>query len=310
MGTGGPGCHRRGRPVIRFGPAGWSYPDWQGLVYPDSKPKGFDPLAYLAKYFDTIEINSTFYRPARPDVAPRWARRVADNPDFMFTAKLWQRFTHQRDETWSPDEVGLVRAGLDPLAERGRLGAVLVQFPWSFKASDSSLEWLGDVVSEFECYRLVVEVRHASWNRPEFQRWLGERRVGFVNIDQPLFSRSIRPTAEASSAVGYVRLHGRNYEDWFRAGAGRDARYDYFYDREELAPWVERIKELAEGGLVEDVYVVTNNHFRGQAVANAVMLASMTRGVRLRAPEGLFHAFGDSLAPFADADVGEQGRFL
>ncbi|MGD2215971.1 MAG: DUF72 domain-containing protein, partial [Gemmatimonadales bacterium] len=234
--------------MIRFGPAGWSYRDWQGVVYPEEPPRGFDPLAFLARYFDTIEVNSTFYRPPRPDVTPRWARRVAENPDFKFTAKLWQRFTHERDSAWTREEVDAVRAGLDPLVDRGRLGGLLIQFPWSFKAGDKSLEWLDDVTSTFADYPCVVEVRHGSWNRPAFYRWLRERGVGFVNIDQPLFHRSIGPSAEASGYVGYVRLHGRNYDDWFREGAGRDARYDYLYAREELEPWVDRIRELAEGG--------------------------------------------------------------
>jgi uncharacterized protein YecE (DUF72 family) len=156
----------------------------------------------------------------------------------------------------------------------------------------------------------VVEVRHASWNRPAFYRWLGERGVGFVNIDQPLFHRSIGPSAEASGCVGYVRLHGRNYDDWFREGAGRDARYDYLYDRDELEPWVERIRELAEGGTVEDVYVVTNNHFRGQAAANAIMLAGMFRGKKQRAPETLVDAYSEALSGFAEPDSGPQARLL
>ncbi len=296
--------------MIRFGPAGWSYSDWAGVVYPQPRPKGFDPLSYLARFFDTLEVNSTFYRPPRADVAQRWARRVSENSDFRFTAKLWQRFTHQRESTWTAGEADMVHAGLDPLAERGRLGAVLVQFPWSFKASDPSIEWLSDVVSAFKEYPLVVEVRHASWNRPEFYRWLGERGIGFVNIDQPLFSRSIEPSAKASGPVGYVRLHGRNYEDWFREDAGRDARYDYLYDRSELESWVERIRELARGGLAEDVYVVTNNHYRGQAVANAVMLASMIRGRPQRAPESLLAAFPQPLKGLAEADPGPQGLLL
>ncbi len=296
--------------MIRFGPAGWSYADWQGVVYPDPQPKGFDPLSHLARYFDTVEVNSTFYRPARTDTARRWVRRVAHFPRFAFTAKLWQRFTHQRDTPWSPEDVDQVRAGLDPLAERGRLGAVLIQFPWSFKAQERSVEWLDDVVSAFSGYPLVVEVRHASWNRPEFHRWLDERGVGFVNIDQPLFSRSIGPSAQATSRIGYVRLHGRNYDDWFRQDAGRDARYDYLYGREELEPWVDRIHELAGGGMVDDVYVVTNNHFRGQAVANAIMLAAMIRENPQKAPETLVRSFPEALAGLVDAEAEAQARLF
>lgn len=296
--------------MIRFGPAGWSYKDWQGRVYPEPPPKGFDPLQYLSRYFDTIEVNSTFYRPPRPDVPPRWVQRVSDNPRFKFTAKLWRRFTHQREEAWTVDEVEAVRAGLDPLAERDRLGAVLIQFPWSFKATEDSLDWLSDVVTEFSAYPQVVEVRHSSWNRPEFHRWLNDHGVGFVNIDQPLFRRSIGPSAQVSGRVGYVRLHGRNYEDWFREGAGRDARYDYLYTHEELEPWVDRIRELAEGGTAEDVYVVTNNHYRGQAAANALMLASMVRAKPQSSPQVLVDAFPSELGPFVEADEEPQGRLL
>ncbi|UCF21158.1 MAG: DUF72 domain-containing protein [Gemmatimonadota bacterium] len=296
--------------MIRFGPAGWSYPDWEGVVYPGDKPKGFDPLAYLARYFDTVEVNSTFYRPPRPEVSARWAKRVVGNHDFRFTAKLWQRFTHERGEAWTPAEVESVRAGLDPMAERGRLGALLVQFPWSFKFDAGSLEWLEDVTSTFSDYAPVVEVRHASWNRPEFYRWLAERGVGFVNIDQPLFGSSLGPSAQASSRVGYVRLHGRNYEDWFREGAGRDARYNYLYSRDELEPWVERVRQLAESGYVDDLYVITNNHFRGQAAANALMLASLARGVPQKAPESLVAEFPEALSGLAEADSGPQSRLL
>ncbi len=296
--------------MIRIGPAGWSYRDWEGIVYPVEKPKGFDPLRYLSRFFDTIEINSTFYRPARPEVASRWAQRVKDNRNFKFTAKLWQRFTHERDSAWSPDEADIVRTAFDRLAEKESLGSVLVQFPWSFKAEESSLEWLGDVVETFSEYPLAIEVRHASWNRPEFYRWLSERGCSFVNIDQPLFGRSIEPSSTATAPVGYVRLHGRNYGDWFREDAGRDARYDYLYDRGELEPWVERVKELEGGGLVEDVYVVTNNHYRGQAATNAIMLAAMIGGEPQRAPESLVEAFSEELAGLATAEGEAQGRLL
>ena len=296
--------------MIRVGPAGWSYRDWEGVVYPIDKPKGFDPLRYLARYFDTIEINSTFYRPARPDVARRWARRVAENDRFSFTAKLWQRFTHDRGSAWSRDEADAAREAFDALADAGRLGALLVQFPWSFKANEASLEWLDDVIAEFSAFPLVVEVRHASWNKPEFYSWLRERRCGFVNIDQPLFGRSIEPSSRATAPVGYVRLHGRNYQDWFREGAGRDARYDYLYSTEELQGWVERAQELASGGDVEDVYVITNNHYRGKAAANAIMLAGMLHARPQRAPASLVDAFADSLEGLVEVEGEAQGRLF
>ncbi|MFL5366347.1 MAG: DUF72 domain-containing protein [Myxococcales bacterium] len=284
---------------IRFGPAGWDYPDWAGKVYPKPKPKGFDPLRYLAEYFQTIEINSTFYRPPTEQVARSWAKRVADYRDFRFTAKLWKRFTHERTETWTKDEVAQAREGLDILHDSGKLGAVLLQFPWSFRNDEGNREWLRDLTTTFARYALVVEVRHESWNESGFYTELRERGLGFVNVDQPLFHDSIKPSARATSTIGYVRVHGRNYKDWFRKDAGRDARYDYFYSAKELEPWADRTRDLAGEPGVSEVYVVNNNHFEGKAAANAAMLEAQVTGKRVRVPETLLETYRKELSPLA-----------
>lgn len=286
--------------MIRYGPAGWSYKDWAGVVYPRPKPKGFDPLPYLAGYFDTIEVNSTFYRPARTSTAESWVRRTRAHPGFRFTAKLWRRFTHERKEAWTPDEVGEARAAFDVLQGEGKLGALLLQFPWSFRRDDASREWLDDLTRTFSDFPLVVEVRHESWNEPEFFRELEERGVGFVNIDQPLFHDSIAPSARATSRVGYIRVHGRNYQDWWRKDAGPEARYDYLYSADELEPWAARAREVAADEETKDVYVVTNNHYRGKAPANALMLKSMVEKKKVPAPPDLFTEYRDVLAEFAE----------
>jgi uncharacterized protein YecE (DUF72 family) len=284
---------------LRFGPAGWDYPDWSGKVYPKPKPKGFDPLRYLAAYFQTVEINSTFYRPPTAQVARSWAKRVEEHADFRFTAKLWKRFTHERTETWTKDEVAQAREGLDVLHDSGRLGAVLLQFPWSFRNDEANREWLRDLTTTFAAYPLVVEVRHESWNEPGFYAELRERDLGFVNVDQPLFHDSIKPSARATSTIGYVRVHGRNYKDWFRKDAGRDARYDYFYSAKELEPWADRTRDLAGEPGVSEVYVVNNNHFEGKAAANAAMLEAQVTGKRVRVPETLLETYRKELSPVA-----------
>jgi uncharacterized protein YecE (DUF72 family) len=276
--------------VIRFGPAGWDYPDWRGPVYPRPAPRGFDPLAYLARWFDTVEINSTFYRPQRAEVARGWCRRVASRPDFRFTVKLWRRLTHERD-AYGSDEVEAARAPLEAIATEGKLGAVLVQFPWSFRRDAAAREWLRDLFRALRGLPLVLEVRHASWNVPESYVELAEQGVGF----------SMRPSAVATAHVGYVRVHGRNYHDWFRAKAGRDARYDYLYSAEELEPWAERTRAIAAEPGVDDVYVVTNNHFEGKAVANAAMLHALVERRRVEAPPEAVRHFGGALAPFVQA---------
>ena len=285
--------------MIRIGPAGWSYRDWEGVVYPRPRPRGFDPLAFLAGYFDTIEINSTFYRPAAAEAATSWAARVGANPRFRFAAKLWRRFTHERDETFTTADVAAARAALDPLHDGGRLGAVLLQFPWSFRRDDASRLWLDDVIGAFRDFPLALEVRHESWNVPRFYEELAERDVGFVNIDQPRFRHSLGPTATATSQVGYVRIHGRNYADWFRKDATGDERYDYLYTADELQPWVDRARTVAKA--TAETYVVTNNHRLGKGIANAVMLKAMVAGREVPAPPGVVEAYREVLAGFAEA---------
>jgi uncharacterized protein YecE (DUF72 family) len=295
--------------VIRIGPAGWDYPDWRGAVYPRQPARGFDPLAYLARWFGVVEVNSTFYRPQRAEVARAWCARVSARREFRFTAKLWRRLTHER-AAYGLEEVRAARAPLEAIAEEGRLGAVLMQFPWSFRRDAGALEWLRDLVKALRGLPLVLEVRHASWDVVETYEELSERGVGFVNLDQPLFRRSMRPSAIATAPVGYVRVHGRNAADWFRAGAGRDARYDYLYTAGELAPWVERTREIAAAPGVGDVYVVTNNHFQGKAAANAIMLASMLEGGEVTAPPDLVARYREALAPFVREAPAAQPRLL
>ena len=268
-------------PRIRFGPAGWSYADWEGIVYPHHKPRGFHAAEFLAQFFDTIEINTTFYHPPGAKMAKDWARRVELNADFKFAVKLWQRFSHERNASHQDEKT--FKEGLEPLASAGRLGALLIQFPWSFRNTKENREYVGGLVMQFMEYPLVMEVRHASWNEPEIFQMLHDLGVGFCNIDQPVIGRSIAPSERATAAVGYVRLHGRNYEQWFSSGEHPEERYNYLYSLEELEPWAERIKNVAQQ--TDATFVITNNHFEGKAAANALQLVNLVTGRAVRVPE-------------------------
>ena len=274
--------------VIRIGPAGWSYKDWEGTVYPQKPGKSFDPLEYLSRFFDTIEINSSFYRPPTASTTKSWVKRVSGNKQFTFTAKLLRVFTHERSKATKEDEK-LFREGIDILAKADRLGSLLLQFPWSFKNAGDERIYLGNLLERFREYPLVVEVRHTSWNNDEIYEWLEEREVGICNIDQPVFAKSIRPAALTTSRVGYVRLHGRNYQNWFRDKAPRDERYNYLYSLDELDPWLTRIKQVAKQ--TRETYVITNNHFRGQAVVNALEIKAALAEARVPAPKPLFDVY-------------------
>jgi uncharacterized protein YecE (DUF72 family) len=274
--------------MIRVGPAGWSYQDWEGIVYPPKKGSKFDPLVYLSEFFDTIELNNTFYRPPTPAMSKSWVRRVQSNSRFKFTAKIYRNFTHARESLTEADE-GTFKNGLTSLMEAGRLGALLFQFPYSFHNTDENRAYIRELADRFKEYPLVLEIRHASWDRASAYRFLREIQIGFCNIDQPQVSYSIGPTKTVTSKIGYLRLHGRNEKDWFREDAGRDARYDYLYNEFELFEISERIRQISKEA--EEVYVITNNHYRGEAVCNALELRAKLGEKNLKAPEVLLEHY-------------------
>jgi uncharacterized protein YecE (DUF72 family) len=274
--------------MIRVGPAGWSYQDWEGIVYPPKKGSKFDPLVYLSDLFDTIELNNTFYRPPSSQMSKSWANRVQSNPRFKFTAKLWRNFTHERQSLTEADE-GVFKTGLGPLVESDRLGALLLQFPYSFHNTEENRGYVQKVADQFKEYPLVLEIRHASWDRGSAYQFLRELGVGFCNIDQPQVSYSIGSTRKVTSKVGYLRLHGRNVKEWFREGAGRNARYDYLYNEFELFEITERIRLIAKEA--EETYVITNNHYHGKAVCNALELKAKLGEKNLKIPEVLLQHY-------------------
>jgi len=286
--------HRVGK--VYVGTAGWSYADWEGVVYPLAKPNGFSPLRYLADYFDAFEVDSTFYRPPSARMAEGWLRQTQHREDFRFTLKLWRRFTHERGEPWTPADVDAFRLGIDPLARASRLGGVLLQFPWSFRDNPENRGWLERLAKVLGEYPLFVEVRHGSWEERggyDFFRSLG---LGVCNIDQPIFGKSVKPGAVLTGRLGYVRLHGRNYQAWFaEAKPGeteeehRNERYNYLYSDAELAEWVGHIHQLMRQA--DAVYVFTNNHYRGQAPANALQLRAKLSGHAVPIPPTVLENF-------------------
>jgi uncharacterized protein YecE (DUF72 family) len=286
---------------VLIGPAGWSYPDWAGYVYPSPRPKGFHEATYLAQFFDTIEINTSFYQPLQPEHARQWIERVSDNPRFVFTAKLWQKFTHHVNfstpNTRGEDERA-VRAGFDVLHRAGKLGAVLLQFPFAFHRTTENTRYLTALLERFAEYPLAVEVRHATWQDPDTYALLREYRAALCSIDQPIIGRSLEPSDETTSPIGYIRLHGRRYDTWFSDDPQVPAheRYNYLYSAEELTPWVARIRTAA--GRTTKTFVITNNHYLGKGVVNALELLSMLKATKVQVPDSLRIRYPE-LEPFA-----------
>ena len=281
---------------IRVGTAGWSYKDWEGIFYPPGmQRKKQHPLEILARCFDVVEINTSFYGHIKPEIARLWARRVNEvNPQFMFTAKLHRSFTHSPLAVMEPtsaatirpndEDEKLAREGLNALAEHGKLGALLIQFPVSFKNTSLNRDYLEALLRQFIEYPRVVEVRHDSWDNPETLQSFERKNVSFCNIDQPLLGRALEATEHVTAPVGYVRLHGRNYAEWFEAERGED-RYNYLYKEAELSGWKDKIVRMAEKA--EVTYVIANNHFEAKAGVNGLQLKHMLTGKRVQAPEPL-----------------------
>ena len=271
---------------LRIGTSGWNYPSgkgtWNGIFYPSAargrRPKGatkpkFDELAYYAEHFDTVEINTTFYGQPKAAVAQTWADRTPAG--FDFSLKLYRKLTHADVPGVPPfdaDAIDEYRRGIEPLANAGKIGALLAQFPPSFKQTPESQAYLDALLQRFGDYPLAVELRHRSWS-DDFSATLSllnSHNAALTQIDEPKFSVSIRQN-QLPNITGfyYMRLHGRNAAQWWKHEKSED-RYNYLYSADELKP----VSETAEAArrLVKKFYLYFNNHFASKAVVNAVMI--------------------------------------
>lgn len=271
---------------LLIGPAGWSYKDWIGTVYPGAGR--IDQLLYVARRFNTIELNSSFYRVPGERMVASWADRLSDLDDFQFSVKVFQGFSHGR--TGNREEALRFIEAFTPLISAGRIGAFLLQFPWSFKNTGENRERLEQLSDWFRGQPVAVELRHGSWNNSMTLKLLEDSDLAFCNIDQPVIGDSIPPTDHVTNArLAYIRLHGRNRKNWFGKNIGRDERYDYLYDETELGEWAERASRII--GRAQKLFIVTNNHFKGQALVNAFQMRSLLEGGKFDIPEPLKRAY-------------------
>ena len=281
----------------RIGPAGWSYPHWDGIVYPKPQTRGLHPLEYLSRFTDLVEINSSFYRALQPELTKVWMKKVEANRNFRFTAKLHQRFTHWR--SLQPTEVKEFKDGLMPMLQAAKLGALLMQFPWSFRFTSENRDFFIQLRREFHEFPLVAEMRHSSWMSDEAIGTFIDHKVGFCNIDQPDYTKAMPATALLTSPIGYVRLHGRNPGNSlgaFQPDAPRQQQHNYLYATPELAGWKKRIEKLQRNA--ESTYVVFNNDPLGKSVVNSLQLQQSFDSSRTLAPYPLLCRYRVELEPF------------
>ena len=272
---------------ILVGTSGYSFADWVGPFYPRGTRPG-DYLAFYARHFETVEVNSTYYRVPSPAAVEKMARKTP--PGFRFMVKLNQAMTHER--SLEPQLVRDFRAALEPLKAAGKYEGLLAQFPWRFRRTRESESHLAALRDSLAGEPLFVEFRHASWAAPDLAGWLRDRRLGYCAVDEPPLAGLMPPLAMVTGDDAYVRFHGRNAGNWWggrpsaSTGAGaREAgsgdRYDYDYRADELKEWVQKVRELAEQA--RRTYLFFNNCHAGQAARSAKLMQELLRQQNLRA---------------------------
>lgn len=274
--------------MIFVGTCGYSYKDWVGPFYPTTIRKE-EMLAFYAGVFHAVEIDASFYGVLAPQTTKRM---IAVTPArFRFCFKAPKTVTHAPDLTTPhvhPD-AKLFAQSVRPVADAGKLGAVLLQFPNGFKPDESALAYFRRVAQSLAELPLVAEFRNREWQNRRTLELLSELNVGWCNVDMPRYESLMLPSSDVTSGVGYLRFHGRNAAQWWTGD--NTTRYDYLYSAEELVPWTDRAAEIEER--VEQTYAFFNNHARGNAVRNGEMFAGLLR---------------ERYGPSADAVVERLGR--
>lgn len=278
---------------LYVGPSGWQRPDWLSTVYQKPATRGWHALDVLSQYSNLAEIDQTFTEPLKPEIARLYVKKVQRRPDFLFTALLARQFTYER--CLNPNAVLAWKNGLMPLLQAGRLGSVVMQFPWAFRFTEENRRFLIHLRREFHEFPLSAELRHESWLRDEAVTTLVNYHVGWVNVDQPLCFRATPPTALLTSGVAVVRLHGRGDPEGFRDGRGAPDS-DYLYDLDELLQWKPRLERLT--AYAARTLVVTANAARGQAMVNALQIGEILGSEALRAPAAMLRLYPAELSAF------------
>ena len=278
-------------PKLYVGTAGWSYQDWVPNFYPCSQSKEFTWLQFYSRYFNVVEVNASYYAYLNPNVVKNWIRQLEGIEEFLFTVKLHMDFTHKRK--YGNNQIQAVRDNLDILKESERLGGLLIQFPYSFGCTDTNIDYLYTLIETFDVYDKFVEVRHNSWQNKN------AKSVTICTVDQPQIGEAIDFVPIVGNEMTYIRFHGRNTAAWKKSLSNigkkqtyeqRSARYEYLYTPGELVGFEQKIKEIFDK--VKKVFVIMNNHPKGDAVANAFeLLHYLKNNVKIKMPDTIKKAY-------------------
>ncbi|PYE54117.1 DUF72 domain-containing protein [Deinococcus yavapaiensis] len=265
---------------IYLGTGGYSNEDWigPGLLYPDGTKKD-QFLEVYSQHFNAVELNSSFYGIPGLKAFEGMAKKSGGRT--RFAVKLHQVFTHTRNPEQS--DFDRMLQSPQPLREVGLKGPYLAQFPYSFHRTTDNRKYLLDLAERFAGHELAVELRHASWDKPEVREGMAEYGLIWVSPDYPPVGGMPEPRVHVTSEVGYLRLHGRNEGSWWE-GKSAAERHDYLYNRAEMDEWADKIAEVE--GELEELYVFFQNTTKGHALKNIPMLreALASRGLTVSLP--------------------------
>jgi len=253
--------------MIHIGTSGFKFDDWKGAFYPPEVPQQ-RWLEYYAKRFNCVEVNSTYYRLVHPRTFFYMAEKVPAG--FEFTVKAYGGLTHERGEESGADFQAFVDS-LQPLVEAHKFGCVLAQFPNRFHNTEENRRYLVEFKERLGALPTVIEFRSREWAQESVFDFLRAQGIGYCAVDEPQFRSLVPPIAVATSAIGYVRFHGRNYEKWWKGD--NKTRYDYLYSEDELREWVPKVEQLNDQA--ERVYVFFNNCYAGKAATNAAQMKEL-----------------------------------
>ncbi|MFC6591634.1 DUF72 domain-containing protein [Deinococcus lacus] len=252
---------------IWLGCGGYTNDDWaaEGLLY-----EGVRKDAYLETYaaaFNAAELNSSFYAIPGLKAFEGMARRVGGTRPFRMTVKLNRVFTHDRAPQSS--DFDRMLQSPEPLREAGMMGPYLAQFPYSFHRTAANRRYLAALTERFVGHELAVEMRHASWDKPEVRAGMTEYGLIWVSPDYPPVGGLPEPQLHVTADVGYLRLHGRNQGSWWE-GSSAAERHDYRYTRAEMDEWADKIALVSSD--LSELYIFFQNTTKGHALHNAPQL--------------------------------------
>jgi len=277
---------------ILLGTSGWSYKEWIGPFY-SQQDKSF--LKAYTKIFNTVEIDSTFYRFPSKGTVMGWARYSPEG--FVFTAKLPKLITHKKKLGIVSDveqDLNVFIDLMEPLWTGGKLGCLLIQLPPSFSYKPKELEDFFKILPSQ--IKFAVEFRNLSWMKEETWLLLRKYGIAYASVDEPL----LPPDVHVTSGMAYFRWHGKGEQPWF----------DYRYKPEELKPWIPKLKNTMKK--VKTVYGYFNNHFHGYAVENCLQVLQMLgqttpqQNESLQKIENHFKIFGKTRETKLDAFAAKE----